>query len=174
LKHLCTEDFGVRLIIRQPFLGEIHMANRKVLCALSSIALMASLAIANAGEGDRPRRGGEGGGEGGGGNRREGRGEGGGGGDQRPDPGSNFIKFMLQHAADLNLSAAQKAKLEEMMKNGPISILTDEQKKKLRELGPPPRPDEAQGGGRPGGDNAGGGGGGEGENTRPRRRKTEE
>lgn len=58
----------------------------------------------------------------------------------RPPPGGNpMVRMILQHAAELNLTDEQKAKLEEMGK-GPMALLTDEQKKKLKEFMPPPRP----------------------------------
>src|SRR2546423_1001315 len=46
---------------------------------------------------------------------------------------TNQAKIMLQHADELALTADQKAKLEEFAK-GPMSVLTDEQKTKAREI----------------------------------------
>src|ERR1043165_483361 len=49
--------------------------------------------------------------------------------------GNNQANLLLQHADELGLTAEQKTKLQEFAK-GPMSVLTDEQKTKARELLP--------------------------------------
>ncbi len=49
--------------------------------------------------------------------------------------GVNMAQMLLDHADDLGLTADQKTKLEEMAKAPtPLSVLTDEQRKKVREI----------------------------------------
>src|ERR1700748_3892158 len=49
--------------------------------------------------------------------------------------GPNMAQMLLDHADDLGLTADQKTKLEEMAKAPtPLSVLTDEQRKKVREI----------------------------------------
>ena len=56
-----------------------------------------------------------------------------GNGKKRPGGPAGQAAVLLQHADELGLTADQKAKLEEMAK-GPFSILTEDQKKKAKDI----------------------------------------
>lgn len=58
-----------------------------------------------------------------------------GGGPMRGGGGGRLAQTLLDHADDLGLTAEQKAKLQDMAK-GPMSVLTDEQKTKAKDLMP--------------------------------------
>lgn len=66
-------------------------------------------------------------------------GEADGAGKKRQGGPAGMANLLLQHADELGLTADQKAKLEDMAK-GPMSLLTDDQKKKAKDIVTAARP----------------------------------